>query len=287
MSNLTNANDSIEIIPKFTYIDKAGNRKTNIKVFYNNEKGSGLFIEAGSERDLMVRNQMKTSIGDPMQSGAYYTKSMQNIHATDKPFGNWIGYTASLTGRKESDILNKQIESYCLGKITLTPALRLYSGEYEQLRRNSQKSGNNVETYKDDMPTWTKTDDFRKSMQTWYGQYYIPNDLMVVDMDKYNSDPSTKKPFNIIDHLDTTDKVFERDGYLMINFDIIVNKNGTKYLKYKSTQDMWGVEGFEQSPYGNDPLKAKGYTYESGDVMVVDMSRSVKDKYGAGIHKIN
>ena len=309
--------DRIEIVPTFTYVDVNGNRveQSNLALYYNNPDGSGSYIEYGSLRDTISSNWSRSIMGSPMQEGAYYTNKMADTYnggsARQYHFGDWAKFTAQvynanhgLTGSSaltEENILNRSSSSYCLSRIILNPKLRLLSGEWESLSLNIKGSGNEFESVKryEDMDedgapdaTWDASDTlrFRKSMQTWYGQYYVPSDLYVVDLNKHPG-------FDIESYMNSAnsglgiredDPVFEQSGYLIINFDIRTYNDSQAHLRYaggSSGGNMWAKEGFNNSPDSSDPTPIT--YFNDGDVIVIDLSKSVKDKYRAGIFDVN
>jgi len=87
------------------------------------------------------------------------------------------------------------------------------------------------------------------------------------------------------------DEVFVKDegngGYLIVNFDIKTKDEGRSHLKYYGTADgdrnMWKTEGFiEDVEVNGNPIEL-----EEGDIAIVDLGLSVKDKYKGAIFNIN
>ena len=320
IANLWNDNvnkDRIEIVPTFTYYDNNGNKvdKSHLKIFYDNPDGSGTYIEYGTTRDTITTNWTASNIGTPTQEGAYYTKNMTDTenggNARIYHFGEWASFTAdeynlahSLTGDNmltEENILNRKARTYCLSHIIINPKLRLYSGEWEQLYWNIKSGGKEYDSVKrycdlDGDGTidadWEDSDTarFRKSIQTWYGEYYVPKSIYIVDLNKHPG-------FNMQDYMTSAnggkgitedDPVFEKSGYLVINFDIRTYNEGKPHLKYLGGDkggNMWKTEGYDRNPAATDPTPISQFEY--GDVIVVDLDKSVGDKYSPGIHNVN
>ncbi len=317
IANLWNSSDKVDIVPTFTYVDNSGNKvdSDNIKVFYHNPDGSGPYIEYGTSRDTLSSNWSSTSIGTKMQEGAYYTSDMTDTEnggtARKYHFGDWSSFTAEqynknygLTGANEltsEKVLRRTSKSYCLSHIVLGQQLRLFSGEWEQLSWNTQETPTEFENVKrysdldgDDVvdTDWEAedTERFRYSMQTWYGQFYVPSDLFIVDLNKHPG-------FDMERYMTTAngglgiqedDPVFEKSGYLIVNFDIRTYKLGKAHLRYSGGAaggNMWETEGFNTAPLTDDPTPIAGF--EEGDVVVIDLEKSVKDKYSPGIFGVN
>ena len=309
--------DRIEIIPELTYVDNHGNKVdgSHLKIYYHNPDGSGTYIEYGSTRDTLTSNFNEVSIGTKMNEGAYYTHDMTDTenggNARKYHFGDWASFTAKLYNRShhltgineltEENILNRKISSYCLSHIILNPKLRLYSGEWEQLSWNTEdhpKEYEHVKRYSDldgdgsedaDWDTF-QTERFRYSMQTWYGQYYMPADLFIVDLNKH---PGFDLQ-NYMTHANggmgirEDDPVFEKSGYLIVNFDIRTYNDGKTHLKYLGNPaggNMWHTEGYTNTTDPDDPTPIPDF--DDGDVIVYDLDKSVKDRYKPGIFNIN
>lgn len=308
--------DRIEIVPTFTYYDNSGNKvdKDHLKVFYDNPEGSGSYIEYGTARDTITTNWTYSAISSDRQKGAYYSKEMSDTEnsgsAKKYHFGNWADFTAkqynldmSLTGLDmltDNNILNRKARTYCLSHIILNSKLRLYAGEWEQLKWNI-KDGKEYDTVKrycdldadgttDD--TWEESDTtrFRKSIQQWYGEFYIPDNLYIVDLNKHPA--FSMKDYMEVAHggagITEDEPIFEKSGYLVVNFDIRTYNEGKPHLKYLGGDkggNMWEVEGYDKNPAATDPTPISSFEY--GDIIVIDMDKSVKDKYNPGIHNVN
>ena len=326
----TGANDDyITISPTLYYVSNTGKQLTKdseVKIYYK-DPVAGDYIEFGSARDKA--NIKKSLIGSPQLKDSYYDKNMTN-HAH---YGNWVKFTdAKRFNIGEEKYLNTKTQDHCLSAIKLTPPLNLYSGEYEQLRwniRNSGKQWEGVKKYWDmdedghkdidweqdvkmrwNMSTQMRSvkdyERFRMSIQTWYGQYNIPEEIYVVDLAKYKATHGGQAFPGIREYMKKAngglgirsgDDIFEKGGYLIINFDIYTHKDNKTHLVYKggwyngshsAEGDMWKKENFEINPLPGDPLAdVPGFRYHEGDVIVIDLSRSTKDKFAPGIQNIN
>ena len=261
--------------------------------------------------------------------------------------------------------LNTKHAIYCLSSIVIPERLRLLSGESDQLKVNNYKNGYDItdeshyttyETMADDFaheytsiiedgkykdvkpvqPTIvvndttrniTTTDKFRYSIQSWYGKYYVPQDLYVIDLTEHPefrdfSDPLSpyhtrmaadstvtmpdgRKYWDYMEYYATEDyknhdgltddeDIFLPDGFLTVNFDIIAVKNGTDHLRYTGLNGgEWGAEGYIEVPDSPkiappEPGKTEdGVPTDIGDTVVVDLSKKFTDRYRGGIFNIN
>ncbi len=250
-------------------------------------------------------------------------------------FGDWVKYTVKNynsahatvgTGNQmtEQEYLNTEHYSYNLSHITLNSGLRFLSGENEELMRNIKGNGNewhSLRTYQDGsdngkvpgVDNYNSTNSrfefnhearFRHSMQTWYGQYYIPNNLYIIDLTKHpEMEHKTLEEYaKEKGGITKDDPIFEDNtGYLVINFSILSYNNGEPHLQYggknvgekvrSASETMWEKEGFEYvipSPDVDSPVKITDtIELQDGDIAVIDLSKAVSDKYTAAIFNIN
>ncbi len=374
--------DYTKVIPGFYYVKKDGTvlgreHPDDLKLFYKDDE-TGDYIEFNSNRDYKVYNT--GYLGSPQFAGAYYDKSMKKedeleygkLSAVFSQYGDWVNYTDHMKNSELNDVDKTVGDKMFVNKKSKDP-IRLYSGEFEELRKNltearevgSEDESKLLWTYdklNDHWATdnayikWNRDNDikdeklggdklkgydrFRMSMQTWYGQFHIPEEIYVVDNKKYaeehggdfdihrymwgNDYESTYNNDKIMGSgIRSDDNIFEKGGYLVINFSIYTFKNvnpanitdenpltphlvynGGKMIKkdetgkdieIKNTRgDMWKKEGYQFEPIKGDPLygiidkiTGEAFKYCEGDVAVVDLSRSTKDKYSPAIQNIN
>ena len=206
------------------------------------------------------------------------------------------------------DWLGDKVDEYCLSSITIPERMRLLSGEADQLMFNIYGSGrqaSNLVTPKDlasssygeeyathfnadnELETTGQTpkivindaeeeitmdNKVRYSIQSWYGRYYVPQEMYVVNLAEHpefrdfseNSSPyhanyitnggfaygyelgtpgDNSKYYDYMEYyanklymngssVTEEDEIFIQDGYLAVNFDIIAVKNGEAHLVY-------------------------------------------------------
>lgn len=346
IANLSDSKtDYARIKPGFRYYStETGKWSENIKIYYNShvrdhhatlvefnpdKKGSDL-------RDWDEKNRRIFKLSDEQFRMSYYNYRNTSI-VPNQVIGDWIVPTVKrynelrgLTGSNaftEEEYMNKDNESYCLSDIYLASDTLMLSGEWEQLGRNtrglgreSSDYGNGLLTYAmvpgnwngaDSGEKWTYTpaqqEKFIASMQTWFGQYFVPSELYIVDLDNpktqqiINNAGLTPETFDLTEYMKTKDPgmrldddIFEKNnGYLVINFDIETfnsTSNGSPanpHLKYYGGYDgsvnMWDKEGFNPDPGPNIPTDE----LKNGDVAIIDLNRSINDRYRAGIFNIN
>ena len=193
--------------------------------------------------------------------------------------------------------LSKKVPCTTLSAIKLTSELRLLTGNIEQLEQNLGLSGQANLTFVKDKDennvsyNITQTsdvwNDFRKSMQTWFGTYYVPNSLYVtdssVDLWEYASNNG---------YITGREDIFKDDGYLVVNFQIYTKNNGNWHLAYYGThdgKDQWEIQGPKDSAkVGNDTVGNEiTIPLKSGDVGIIDMGQSKMDDYDVGSYITN
>jgi len=318
IANLAGDNDSIEITPSFRYYHENGTEVPDVDIWY---EYAGNLIKMGSSEDI---TRMKTVelFGNAFFDDDYYDY-----------FYNTTKQTAFYTYKSEKDtnpvVLSKEEDCYSVGKIKLTKNVRLITGNEEELASNltsvndalttttryvvggtSGAAGSNSGEwnitkkeygYVTGDGNYTGLDgdyDFKKSMQTWYGQYWIPNDIHICPhnaVEDYLGDPSNPGMITYDEDFWLGDN---EEGYLVLNFDIETLKDGHEHLEYygDTTPGMWGNENGEDptGPVtpdtnhvhddGNDNPNIPTYP---GDVAIISLKDSVKAHWGNGLLYLN
>lgn len=308
--------DEMIIVPTFRYISYDGSVvDDDINVYYQKVTDTNAyeFVKYGSEQDLSFYNT--TSIADTKFRGSFYQvdasleRTLHSLQQDDADFSTKIAnrllyelnYPINHSWPHEvykgtQVYLSKKVPCNTLSSIRLTNELRLLTGNLEQLEQNLDKQGSAQLTYvktKDEngvsydiTPTsepevW---EDFRKSMQTWFGTYYIPSKLYVtskdVDVWEYASEHGS---------ITGKEDIFYDTGYLVLNFDIYTKNNGNWHLKYYGTNDgknQWDVQGSKNVAKVGDPVTGREITVQlrPGDVAIIDMGQSKLDDYDTGIY---
>ena len=230
--------------------------------------------------------------------------------------------TALFDSTSVNQIKNSTSNSYSLGSIYLSPALRLITANEEEMSRNLQNAtnntaltvnrylssasnassgydtgnGNNTSTCKISNSELTS---FEKSMQTWYGIYDIPNTILVhiktgtdtsgngTEMDEYIAENGS---------ITTDADYWVSDGSLALYFDIQSQTDGDSHLSYygsgPSSSNMWATERGKTNsdPSDDDPddVMPDGDPADDGFVGLIELKYdSVSDHYKEGILYMN
>ena len=103
-----------------------------------------------------------------------------------------ISYTTGKLGKTNIEFMNAKNYAYSMSDIKLDKNLRILSGDREQLERNQSKI--RTDSTFDNITDMVGTDSgkvteetFRDSMQTWYGQFTIPQKLYITTVDRLNA----------------------------------------------------------------------------------------------------
>lgn len=297
IANLDGINDSIQIIPTFTYITSTGevlySENGDFKMYI---PSSGKILEYNSA-DTDTSSGSLVSLNDPLFAESYYDASDSSSYQ----FGDWVSTSVAnenvdkqnlgwLNTLTNTEYLARQVPSYTFNHISIPAELRFISGEYEQLARNMDNQyirGGESTLLEYDMAGYDEAAQqrFIYSMQQWQSMYAVPSTLKIVDTRGLGG-----TSFDIYSYIENADMFSWEDdpivddgrGYLIINFNIIAYKDGVPYLQYNGGNsnglNMWEREGFKEDP--DIPTRY-------GDVAIVDMSRSMNDYFEPAIMNIN
>ncbi len=312
---------------------------------------------AVTPKDGTKSNRRIFKLSDNQFKMSYYNYRNTSI-TPNQVIGDWVPFTVKkynelrgLTGSNaitEEEYMNKDNVSYCLSDIYLPSDSMMLSGEWEQLGVNTRGMGRESADYGSGLLTYatvavptespgaiagekwtysaTQQDKFRSSMQTWFGQYFVPEHLWIIDLDN----PHTKQvianagmtpdTFDLTTYMNskpngirTDDEIFEKeDGYLIINFDIrtfnsvsegVARPHLRYYGGYAGSLNMWNDPDPTPDPFNpanpGDPDPGEHFDpkpgpdmpddppLEDGDVAIINIRHSVGDRYKAGIFNIN
>ena len=328
IANLSEDNDSIIIKPNFKYVvmtnDADGNKinetytNDQLVMFYSDEKGN--YIKVGSAEDktghlryVQLKNpQFRGSwyMGGTLE--AWFTQIERDIISNRYGSGylgmipDDISYTTNKLGKTNIEFQNAKNYSYCMSEIKLDKNLRMLTGDREQLARNQsamrhETNFDNITNLVNGGGNTVPENTFRNSMQTWYGQYTIPQKFYITTVDKLNAVGGLEN-YARNGKLSEDADLWLKDGYLIIGFDITTLNGGNEHLAYKAPNgvDMWDsthenqVEKIKLPPQ-TKPMKdgstpdttEREVPIEHGDIVVVDLRYKQSDKLSARTFMIN
>ena len=216
VGDLTHNNDYVQIKPTYYYVDKQGNNKQEVDLYYSESINGKMnyFVKAGSEMDLANLHSL--------QLGNTYS----NVTIPE------ISNTARLTGVSENTLKYTNVKSYSYSQITLPSSLKTYIGDA------SGKTG-------------AAADTAIQEKQRWYGEFRLPSQTYIVPKG-YDVASEARKASG----LTGKESFWLNNGYIVINFDISVYKYNTdtgnhelyaKYYDEASGVNVWKEEGYSTS----------------------------------------
>lgn len=292
ISGLNGTTDTVVIKPTYRYIAADGTvyESNQFNLYYSDSEVE--YALMGGTQD--ANNKKTVSMGSMWFDMDLYPYRSYDCNT----------YTAGRYGKTLQDLLFSEINSYTLGGIKLTSSQKLLCGDEEQLKVNQYNSGSSVVRYKTtDNPSGTldslssaQNTEFKDSMQIWFGEYEIPNELYVALKTSGGTSDKFKDALNNGETVSKESACWESGGYLVLNFQIVAYKNGTnKHLTYyANTADvkwlnMWDRE---QGSVPTTTVATSGTTKRTinlrdGDVAVINMSRQASQQLETGTLYIN
>lgn len=250
IGNMYGSNDYIRIIPTFYYVDKAGENRQEVDLYYS-ETFNGkmnLMVKMGSELDLQNKKSFYTN--DPYLSipeGALrQTAFYQGI-----PLKEWLAQKRNV---------------FTFTNIMIPGSLRTFVG------------------YISHVPTGVTEKMVAQSVQNWYGEYYLPSDIYVapkgfdvIDYWRINGGFNYKEPFWL------------KGGYVIVNFSIETIQDGKRHLSYINPinspygfLNMWKREGYQ---YEKTDYSGVNFQFADGDYVLYYTDKSAaKDYISSGTH---
>ena len=251
---------SVVIKPTFYFVDSKGENRTAVDLYYSediNGKNRNL-VKVGSALDAVnIKSYTTGDLGLSIPRGEMkLTATLRNM-----TYGKYFW--------QKSGMFN-------FSKIQLNYAFRTLIG---QEYANTIKK---LDSFEDIVSSGIKLSDAEKSMQRWYGQYYIPNLVHVV-----------KKDFDVLDYaekhgVDYSEKFWLKDGYIIVNLNIYtVDGNGNRRLSYLNSNNytnngncsMWLLEG---PPISKASNKGPVFRLYAGDAFIYYSSKKMGDDYTIG-----
>ncbi|MGN0243119.1 MAG: DUF5704 domain-containing protein [Lachnospiraceae bacterium] len=206
--------DYVRIVPHFYHLSHDGKERYEADLYYNEtyDENRSYLIRIGSEEDAKNKKTIKT--GDP-----YLSIPKQELSET-----------ANMEQMSCMDWLNQEKPVYTFANVMLPYTLRTLIG---------------TNRYPPDFVTGNQ---IKRSMQHWYGEYYLPAQTYAV-----------KKGFDLEEYqrrygrLNGKESFWLQDGYILVNFQIETIQDGRRHLSYinKANEtygycNMWRMEGFAE-----------------------------------------
>lgn len=250
----------VSIKPNFYYVDKDGENRKSVDLYYSesiNNKTRYL-VRVGSSLDQI--NLKKHQTGD-LYLGIPEVEMKQ---------------TAALRGITYNQFIYKYEAMFNFSDIRLHWAFRTYTNNAYLNRVKAYDS------YSDVTAAGITDGDVIERMQRWYGQYYLPNEVHVV-----------QKGFDVMDYADKYGVDYDEDfwltdGYIIVNFTIeTVGEDGKRrlsYINYSNYRDkghcsMWLLEGPVISKTSH---KGPAFDFKAGDFIIYYTDKRMSEDYHGG-----
>lgn len=205
--------------------------------------------------------------------------------------------------------------------ISIPSSMRLFTANEEELEINKDKTVNTASRYNassNNLATLERFqyDSFGYSMQTWYGQYDVPDNLMKLDEKKLwdacdekgveitgvtrpattGTDESKEYSKELLRQywvdigITGKEDFWITEGYLVLNFDIWTTHKKEGHLTYyRGTDNMWTTEADASVRYVSvyDKYRIDNIPVYDGDVAIISLDSNRWNGYSAGILYIN
>jgi hypothetical protein len=259
--NMFSDSCKVSIKPKFYYVDKNGMNRVPVDLYYT--------------ESINKKTKHLVKVGSPLDQ-----TNLKNVRTGDIYLGipeAELKQTAELRGMTFSQFTAKSSPMFNFSEIRLNWAFRTY---INNAYTNTVKGYDSFDDMKD---IGIKESDLLERMQRWYGQYYIPNKVHIVEKD-----------FDVMDYadkygVDYSESFWKKDGYIIINFSIeTIGEDGSRRLSYINAANyrdngncsMWLQEGPVQTKKNSDGVDFQFY---AGDFIVYYNSKSVSQDYNSGV----
>ena len=244
IGNLFNMYDCINITPTFYYVDKNGQNRQQVDLYYseNIEGENKNFVKVGSTTDKNNPKYMRLGNAD------------RNVPESE------IKATAHILGIAEETLKNNKTKLGYFSQVVLPSAARMFVGD----------------TYM--TPSGVIPVKVKKSQQHWYGEYYVPNKVYAVPKD-YDVFEYAKKH-----GLNGKESFWLKNGYIMVNFKIDTVKDqqfNSPDLSYYDVPlgNMWNIEGAIKTKVDDNNVS---FTFNRGDMIRYDLDKKASDDYKSG-----
>ncbi len=250
----------VTIKPKLYYVDKDGKNRIPVDLYYTEAINNMTkhLVKVGSSLDQI---NLKT-----VRTGDIY----MGIPEAE------LKQTAKLRGMTFEQFTAKSSPMFNFSEIRLNWAFRTY------INNSYTNIVTGYDSFDEMKANGIKETDLLERMQRWYGHYYIPNKVHVVEKD-----------FDVMDYadkygVDYSESFWKKDGYIIVNFSIeTIGEDGSRRLSYINAANyrdngncsMWLQEGPVQTKKSSDGVEFQFY---AGDFVIYYSSKSINEDYNSG-----
>ncbi|HEX3075371.1 MAG TPA: DUF5704 domain-containing protein [Lachnospiraceae bacterium] len=241
--------DCIRLKPTFFFVDYKGQSRQEVDLYYSESFNGKMnrMVKVGSNLDML--NIKSFTIGNP-----YWQVPVEDIQRTSDVLG----------------IDKEKMQAQCgqlfyFDNMVIPHQLRTFIGGGGYTPTGS-------------IPNDVDSKEVARSVQTWYGEYYLPSDLHVLPKGY-----SIQK-YALQNHgINFKEDIWLKHGYIIVNFTIETINDGMPYLSYSNKENamsgycnMWKMEG-----YSLNKLDTKGnlFQFKYGDYILYDTDQSAAIDY--------
>lgn len=285
VGSMYSADDLIEITPKFYWVDEEGKNRQEVSLYYDTTVGGHEYqgVRIGSDFEKNLVNNLSFSSGD-------YGVSLERLARTSQ----LLGYV------NVQQFTTHESPAYSFSKIQLNQYTRTFVGDLHETNVISNGVLINGMVKEDGTSLNIPDGVIDRSVQQWYGDYYLPVGLHVTAEEE--TTVRSNCPMYLYNEKTSNGKdIWKEDGYLIVNFEIRTVNNrkyslaydATKYEKESNEQhfdsghcDMWEDELKPSVKKSSDGVT---FVIEDGDFMIFDVKDFGKDDAnsnysGSGTH---
>lgn len=250
VGSMADSDDYVRINPKFYFVDKNGKNRREADIYYTESFNGKEHILVKMGGNLDLENAKTLKTGDPYL-GIPESELKRTAYYEGVSLTKWKSQAQKI---------------YHFMNIMLPSALRTFAG------------------FLDSIPHTVTERQVASSVQRWYGEYYLPAEIHVVpkgyDINGY-----------ALHHggLDYHEDFWLKEGYIIVNFDIVTIKDGELNLSYinavnseKGCCNMWKREGYQ---YQKTSYPGINFKFQDGDYVIYYANHSVWEDYlSSGTH---
>ncbi|WP_310602790.1 DUF5704 domain-containing protein, partial [Anaerosporobacter sp.] len=254
VGNMYNEEDYIKITPRFYYVDRKGQNRQEVDLYYTEtfEAKRNYMIKVGSDKDKLNKKM--------------YVLGSEYWQVPEIEIAN----TAFVTEKTSKEIKKQNGTVFTFGDIGIDKTFRTYIG-----------SGKYTPT--GTIPATVDSKTVIQSVQNWYGEYYLPSDVHVLAKD-YDLSAYIKNKGGV----DFTEDIWLDKGYIIVNFDIVTyqieaEQANLSYINKENALNgycnMWKLEGSQvvkTDSYGNT------FEFKYGDYVMYAIDKSAAIDYKSG-----
>lgn len=238
--------DSVVITPTFYYIPRNGGTRQEVDLWYHEEFSGKMQYFVKIEPGGRNRDNPKSMV---------LGERNRNVSETE------IIDTARILGLNRNTFEKAARPVGWLDKIILSQYQRTFAGKQDWL------------------PAGVDSDTVTRSVQHWYGEYYLPNDLF-----------AAPKGFDVAEYgrthngLNGKESFWLKDGYIIVNFRIETIRNGDFANPILSYGDAVWCNMFEREGFALSKTDSNGITFtlQDGDMVFYDTDKRSSDDFRTG-----